>query len=188
MKLIGVGGTNAAGKDTVAEMLVERHGWQFVSVSDILRDELRRQGRPIERRLLRTVSAAWREEFGLGVLVDKAMEHYEPKKYKGLVISSLRNFGEADEVHRLGGIVVWVDADMRIRYNRIQSRMRSAEDNKTFKQFQAAERNEMHHKDGNEKTLNMSGVLERADIILENNGQDVEKFKDAAEKALAKLL
>jgi dephospho-CoA kinase len=176
MKLIGIGGTNAAGKDTVAEMLAERHGWQFVSVSDILRDELRREGKPIERRLLRSVSAKWREEFGLGILIDKAVELYNPKKYNNLVISSLRNFGEADEVHKLGGKVVWVDADMQVRYDRIQSRMRSAE------------RNEMHHKDGNQNSLNLSGVAERADIKLENNGDDVEVFKDAAEKALKKYI
>lgn len=189
MKLIGVSGTNAAGKDSIRAMLVERHSWMPVSLSDLLRDEAKERGLAIERKNLRAISAEWRRKYGLGILVEKAIEKYKksPKKYPGLEVGSLRNPGEADLVHKYGGVIVWVDADPKIRYERIQSRQRSAEDAKTFEQFLAAERNEMNHL-GDEATLNMAGVKERADIFLENNGSDVEKFKDEAEKALKKFL
>lgn len=187
MKLIGLGGTDASGKDTVAEMLVERHGWEFISVSDILREEAKKRSMPLQRDTLRTISAEWRRDFGLGVLVDKAFKEFEKMGKKNLVIASLRNFGEADEVHKLGGAVVWVDADPKVRYQRITSRNRGTEDQVSFEEFIAEEKAQMDH-EGDRHTLNLAGVKERADIVLENNGNDVEKFKTTAEKALAKLL
>ena len=65
----------------------------------------------MEREVLRTISAEWRRELGLGVLVDKAYAEYQVGDYKGLAIASLRNPGEADRVHALGGSVLWIDAD-----------------------------------------------------------------------------
>lgn len=184
-RIIGIGGTNGSGKDTVAHMLAERHRFLFVSGSDLLREEARRRNLPVERDVLRTISAEWRRQHGLGVLVDKAMEAFGASagKYKGLVLVSLRNPGEADRVHELGGQVVWVDADPKVRYQRIFSRQRTAEDNKTFEQFIQEEQAEMQPS-GDEATLNMIGVKAKADIFIENNGNDMEAFKDQAEKAL----
>lgn len=185
MEVIGLGGSNGSGKDTVGEMLAERHGYLFVSVSDLLRDELKRRGLPIEREHLRALSAEWRRESGLGVLVKKAVELYEQQKgtYKGVVMASLRNPGEADEIHKYGGTLIWVDGDPKVRYERIFSRQRTAEDNKTFEQFLAEEEAEMQHS-GDEATLNMSGVKAKADITILNNGDDIEAFKNQAEAIL----
>jgi cytidylate kinase len=186
MKLIGIGGTNGSGKDTLGQYLADEHGWLFISVSDILRDELKKRGLPIERQHLRELSAEWRKEFGSGVLIDKAFKIYEAEegKYKGLVVASLRNPGEAEEVHRLGGIVVWTDGDPKVRYERIYNRARGTEDNKTFEQFLAEEQAEMHHSKGDAATLNMAGVKAQTDFFITNNDNDIQKFKAAAQKAL----
>lgn len=183
--IVGIGGTNGSGKDTVGHMLAERHGYLFVSVSDLLRDEARKRGLPVEREVLRMVSAEWRREHGLGVLVDRAMQLYESQrdKYKGVVACPMRNVGEAARIHELGGSLIWVDADPKIRYERITSRFRTAEDDKTYEQFLAEEQAEMYQS-GDEATLNLAGVKAISDIFLENNGHDIETFKDDAEKAL----
>lgn len=185
MKLIGVAGTNGSGKDTVAHMLAERHNYLFISVSDLLRDEARKRGLPIEREVLRTISAEWRRKFGLGVLVDKAVEQYKSstQQYAGLVAVPMRNTGEAQHLKDLGGTLVWVDADPEVRYARISSRQRTAEDNKTFEEFLAEEKAEMQ-RSGDEATLNVAEVKPLSDIFLMNNGDDMEAFKDEAEKAL----
>jgi len=187
MNIIGVAGTNGAGKDSIGEMLAERHKWLYVSISDILRRGLEEQGLAIERNNLRNLSAQWRRESGLGVLIDKALETFEKnggsEKYQGLAIASLRNPGEAEHIHELEGKVVWVDADPRVRYERIVSRLRSDEDRKTYEEFLAEEQAEMQHS-GDEATLSISAVKALADIPLENNGNDLEAFKDTAEKSL----
>jgi hypothetical protein len=65
----------------------------------------------------------------------------------------------------------------------ILSIKRVDKDKKTFEQFLVEQEREMHHV-GDKATLNIADVKERADIFLENNGNDIEAFKDAAEKAL----
>jgi cytidylate kinase len=190
MKLLGISGTNGSGKDTIGHMLSERHGWLFISVTDMLRDEARKRGQPVEREVLRNISAEWRREGGLGVLVDKAVEIFEANKdkYKGLVMASMRNPGEADRIHELKGQMIWVDADARVRYDRIQAnafnRGRASEDTKTFEQFLSEEEAEMK-RSGDEATLDMLAVKERSDIFLTNDGNDIDAFKDYVEQDLS---
>jgi dephospho-CoA kinase len=188
MKLVGVAGTNGSGKDTVGHILAEKHGWLFVSVTDMLRDECRARGLEVARENLRMISAEWRREGGLGVLIDKAIAVYDGRRgenaYKGLVVASLRNPGEADRIHELGGTVVWVDADPRLRYERIQSsnRGRGSEDSKTFEEFLAEQEAEMHSS-GDEATLNLAGVKALADTEIFN-----ESDLTTLESAVADLL
>lgn len=186
VKIIGVSGTNGAGKDTVGHMLADKHGYLFISVTDILRKEAERRGLRVERETLRSISAQWRRELGLGVLMDKAVAEYETlkSKYAGVVIASLRNPGEADRVHALGGTVIWVDADPRVRYERVQAaiatRGRPGEDSKTFEQFKAEEAVEMK-RTGDSATLDMSAVKERSDVAVINSDKPQDEFlKDVA--------
>lgn len=182
--IIGIGGTNGSGKDTLGQMLAEDYGWLFISGSEILRDELRRQGLPTERKNTRELSTRWRKEFGLGVLIDKAYEIFQPQadRYNGLVVSSLRNEGEADEIHRLGGKIAWVDADPEVRYQRIYSRGRGVEDQKSFEQFLAEEAEEMHSTDRN--SLNSATVKKKADLFISNSGS-LEDFKAQVRQKLS---
>lgn len=174
MKIIGIGGTNGSGKDTLGEILAEKHGYKFISLTDMLRAECRERGLPVERENLRMISAEWREKGGLGAPINKVMAAYEalPETYAGLVTASLRNPGEADRVHELGGTVVWTDADPKIRYERVvgADRGRDDEDNKTFEQFLQEEHDEMYPKPGASATsLATIEVKKRADITILND-------------------
>jgi len=186
LRLIGVAGTNGSGKDTIGSLLSKNYRFWFISLTDILRDECRRRNLPVEREHLRNISAEWRREYGLGVMVDKCMDAFnalpDKDKYVGVVMSSFRNPYENDRMHELGGQVVWVDADPKVRYDRIQanaaSRGRQAEDSKTFEQFIAEEEAEMHPPSGADAAvLNMAAVKEKADIFLQNDSGQVETFE-----------
>lgn len=173
MKLIGTSGTNGSGKDTVGELIAQKYHYLFVSVSDLLRIELRKRGQEVTRENLRNLSAEWRREFGLGVLVDKAVELANESGYKGVIASPMRNVGEAQHVKDLGGTLIWIDADPRIRYERIKAanRGRAGEDDKSYEEFLAEEQVEMHPSDPNDPAvLNMSGVKALADITIVNEG------------------
>lgn len=183
IKIIGISGTNGSGKDSLGHMLAEQYSWLFVPATNAIRAELKKRGLPLERENMRALANEWRKQFGAGVLIDKAVELYRESNYKGLAIASIRSVGEAERVHELGGKIVWVDANPKVRYLRINSRQRSSEDNKTFEQFLAEEKAEMFGND-DKTTLNMSEVKVRADIFIDNDGNDIEAFKNAAEKAL----
>jgi cytidylate kinase len=182
-KIIGIAGTNGSGKDSVGQVLADRHSYLFVSVTDLLRAELNRRGIPVEREHLRELSAEWRREYGYGVLVDRAIEEFNKLKgqYIGVAIASLRNPAEADRIHELGGLVLWIDADARTRYERIQNnaeaRSRAGEDSKTFEEFLTEEEAEMHSS-GDGATLDMSKVKKRSDIILDNDQTNLVEFQD----------
>jgi cytidylate kinase len=192
-KIIGVAGTNGSGKDTAGRMLAERYSFLFISMTDMLREELDKRSLPSSRENMRNLSAEWRRESVLGVLVDKAVTIYKQKggdqKFSGLVVASLRNPGEADRVHGLNGLVLWVDADPRVRYERIQTNLqnrgahRAIDDQKTFEQFVAEETAEMNHS-GDAATLSMIDVKARSDLKIYNNTTDIDTFSNEIERVL----
>jgi dephospho-CoA kinase len=188
-KILGIAGTNGAGKDTVGKILADDHNYLFISVTDLLREEAKNRNQPAGREVLRQISAEWRRESGLGVLIDKAVEAYKKveSQYQGVVMASLRNPGEATRVHEMGGQVIWLDAEPKVRYDRIQANMvardRAEEDNKTFEQFLAEEEAEMHQS-GDVATLNMSGVKDESDIIIMNDQDDISLLRQAIEASL----
>lgn len=187
-RIIGISGTNGAGKDTVGRLLAEKHNYLFVSVSDLLRTELKNRQLPPERQHMRALSAEWRRKHGLSVLVDQAVKTFaeQDKAYEGLVMASLRNPYEADRIHELGGSVVWVDAEPTVRFERLQAAKREGregDDDKTFEQFIAEEAIEMQST-GDEATLNMSAVKERADTVIMNNSVDITELEASVEEAL----
>jgi len=188
VKIIGIAGTNGSGKDTVGRLLAERHNYLFISVTDLLRDELHRRGKPTDRLHMRTLSKEWREQFGLSVLVDRAVDTFnqQAQNYTGVVMSSLRNPYEADRVHELNGSVVWVDADPEVRYERLQTAKRQGregDDDKTFEQFVAEEQVEMQASN-DPAALNMSAVKDKADRCIVNNTTDINVLETEVERML----
>jgi len=191
LQIIGIAGTNGAGKDTVGRILAERHGYLFVSVTDVLRAEIKRRNEPVDREHLRDLSAELRREFGYGVLIDRAVDAYKSAMatgtYKGMAIASLRNPYEVDRVHELGGVVWWVDADPRLRFDRIQrnasTRARSGEDEKTYEEFLAEEAAEMHTT-GDAATLNMAAVSDKSDFMLQNGGNEMDLLEQEIANAV----
>jgi dephospho-CoA kinase len=188
MKIIGIGGTNGSGKDTLSQILEHDYDWLFVSVSrDLIIPELKRRKLPLERENMANLTAEWNREIAKGAAIDKAVEEFERlaklREYGGLVISSIRHPWEADRIHHKGGQLVWIDADPKVRYDRIFNRGQGDKDKKTFEQFLEEEQSEMAHK-GDESTLNMGAVRAKADIFLTNDTDDIEVFKKAAQKVL----
>lgn len=190
-KLIGISGTNGSGKDTVGGILAAEHNYHFISVTDILRAELKSRGMSYERKNMRALSSEWRKKYGLGVLVDKAMEIYasESNKYYGLVMASLRNPGEADTIHSLGGVLIWVDANPKIRYARVSGKSRgehrSVNDNKTYEEFLHDEEAEMRRpKNGDETSLAMIEVKDKSDLFLSNDTNDLDVLRATLDQLL----
>lgn len=178
MILYGLAGTNGSGKDSLAGFLARKYGFLFVSSSDLLRAEAQKRGLPPERLNLRTISAEWRREDGLGVLVEKAVEFFEaqPKgKYKGLITGSLRNPAEADAIHAHGGKMIWTDADPKIRFARLFGRGR-ADDPADFEKFVADEEAEMRQT-GDAATLSLADVKTRCDIFIDNGSGSLQEFE-----------
>ncbi|MDD4785078.1 MAG: hypothetical protein PHH12_01305, partial [Candidatus Shapirobacteria bacterium] len=73
-----------------------------------------------------------------------------------------------------------IDADPKIRYERISSRG-SSTDNVSFEKFLTDEQREMESTDPNKQ--NLSECIKRADFVIDNNGS-MEKLNEEIEKIL----
>ncbi len=176
MKLIGLSGTNGSGKDTVASLLTDNFNFSYISLSDILREEAKKQNIQPTRQNLSNISSLWRKQFGEDFLVQKALKEYEFQigvDKKGLAIGSIRNFKEALNIKNNKGFILWIDANVEIRYKRIQRNLMIRNhldtDRISFKEFLKEEENEMIIHNHNQ-TLNMLEVKKIADRIIYNEG------------------
>lgn len=183
--IIGLSGTFASGKDTLAHHLAQKFNFLHVSTGDMVRAVAEAEYGSIERPVLVKTANELREKRGPGVLADLALEKYETEKkeYKGIVISGVRSLGEANAIKQAGGRIVFVDAPIEIRYERIKNRQRSNEEDLTLEQFKASEELEELSVHDNPYVQDITGVKELADIILLNQ-DDVDAFQAEAEQKL----
>lgn len=190
-RIIGVAGTLGSGKDTVGEVLAEEYGFSHASTSDMLRAAKKKKyGDSPKALLLRADPFAneLRATRGPGVLVELAYEEYMENidKYPGgMVATAIRSIGEAEKIKELGGTMVFVDAGPKIRYERTFARKRDTNDHSaSYEDFLAMEKSESDVPAGDKTVQNLPAMKELADIQLENNGNDIEAFKEAAKKSL----
>ncbi len=92
---------------------------------------------------------------------------------------SIRRPDEARAIQDAGGYVLWIDADRKIRYDRVFNGNRGrVTDNKSYEQFCAEEDREMNPESDDPFVLNMGGVKEIADIHLKNDFESREAFEN----------
>lgn len=183
--IIGLSGTFASGKDTLANHLVAAKNILHVSTSDMIRAVAEAKYGNIERPTLFKTANETREERGPGVFAELALEKYdeEKDKYRGVIISGVRSLGEVEAIKQAGGRLVFVDSPMEVRYERIKARHRSNEESLSFEEFKASEEAEELAVHDNPYVQDLTGVKERADILLFNQG-DVEAYLREAEQKL----
>lgn len=168
MGILGISGTFASGKDTVAKYLEERHEFVHVSTGDMIRREAANQGLADEREVLVELGNELRSKYGSGVLVERAISFHE--SVNNLVVSGIRVVGEAQALRNAQGKLIFLDAPIKTRYGRLRSRGRIG-DETTLEQFIAHEKLEMSSKEATHQ--NILGVRQLADFeIINDKGQD----------------
>lgn len=161
-QLIGISGTFASGKDTVAEFLVSDFGFTHVSTGDIVRKVAMEKYGSIERPVLAKAATELRYAQGAGALVAEALKETRP-----LVITGIRSLGEAKTVKAAGGVLLFVDAPVELRYERIKQRSRDKEAELSLEEFRANEAKELYA-GPNDEDFNIRGIGKIADIVVEN--------------------
>lgn len=187
-KIIGLAGTFASGKDTLAHYLVQHYNYLHVSTSDMVRQEALIQRGSIERPVLHEVADHLRRTHGAGVMVELAIKTFEAKcaereDYKGLVVSGLRSLGEAKAIKAASGTLVFTDAPIEIRYERMVSRQRDSETKLTLNEFRAQEAKELETAGDSDESFNILGIRDMSDVRLTND-TDLDEYLRSAVQAL----
>lgn len=176
--LLGLTGKFAAGKGAVADILRAR-GFAYHSLSDILREELAARGLAESREALTEMGNELRRLHGPGALAVRLVDRL--RGGADHVVDSIRNPVEVEVLRTLDGFVlVGVDADPRVRFERLAARGRQG-DVSTWERFVELEERETHSDDPTRQRL--AATFELADLVLVNDGA-----RDDLEAAVARLL
>jgi len=168
--IIGLSGRNGAGKGEVLAFLESRSFYPY-SLSDVIRDDLRRQGVEETRERMIATGNAIREKHGPGGLATLLADKLAPDR--NYVVDSVRHPAEVEvlrsRTHRFQ--LVWVDADERVRLERIRARGRPG-DPQTLEALRELEGRELRSDDPSAQQL--LAVQELADHVLVNDGTVAE--------------
>lgn len=167
--ILGLTGRNGAGKGEVVHFL-KKSGFEPLSLSDILREELTRRGQPVTRENLIATGNELRRHHGAGVLAEKTLEKLSADK--NYVVDSIRNPAEVAVFRKRPDFKLMnVTAPEKIRFDRIKKRGRE-NDPQTLDKFRQLEKAELEGKDENTQQLLKTAAL--ADGTIENDGTLVE--------------
>ena len=162
---VGVAGLNAAGKGEVVRLL-ERRGFYPASLSDVIRDELAREGvEPTRERMIER-GFALRQRFGPGVLAERVQRKLPDDRNH--VIDSIRHPAEVEAL-RAGGpfLLLWVESPAPTRFERARARGRTG-DARTLEEFEAVQARELESPDPSAQQL--LAVQALADETIRNDG------------------
>jgi dephospho-CoA kinase len=125
------------------------------------------EGLEATRNQLRLTANILREKYGDDYVVRQAYEDAKNDNATNVIIESIRAVAEAKYLKEQDGILLAVDADQKLRFERVQER-RSITDQVDFATFAAHEKLESN--DPNPHGMQKAKVMEMADYTITNNG------------------
>lgn len=178
LRIIGVTGPFGSGKTTASEFF-EKKGYKIVPLSSFLEEEALKRKLPLTRKVLQDIGNEWRELYGPGILVKKALKGL--KKDEMLVVDGLRNLGELNELrHRKDSIILAVVADRKIRFERLKKLKRREKLNEKL-----FEKLDLRDLGVNEKMTGLQTALciALADVFIDSNS-NIKDFEAKLNKFL----
>lgn len=174
---LGLVGPIASGKGLLSDFLREI-GFEYVSLSDQVRLELKKRGLPVTRENMQDVGDEMRKLNGNCYWADMAMCAVQNPNHH-LVFDSIRNPGEIRELRSLMNIkILGVDApvEKRIAWYQERARLRGEDnpDMSVFIEVSLRDRgvNQLPHGQQVDECLKM------ADIIFQNNGHKEDVIRE----------
>lgn len=164
-----------AGKDTFADYLVDHYGFVKLNLSDVLKEELLRQGLEPNKENMSLLGDTWRQKYGMDVVMRKTLEN--AKKCSNVVITGARSVEEITYLksNAKDVVVISIKADAKIRFMR-----KNNDDKQSWSEFFARDQRDIENK-------GLSKVLGMADYAMTNNFSSKEEFYKEIDKLMAKL-
>lgn len=181
--ILGLSGPYGAGKGEVMAYL-ESRSFYPLSLSDVLRDELRERGLEETRERMIEVGTELRQQHGPGALAVRLLGKMAPDR--NYVVDSVRHPAEVETLREAHGDfkLIWVDADPDTRLERLRGRGRPG-DPETLERLRELEGREQGGGDAAGQQL--AAVQALADFTLRNDG-DRATLHEAIQAILSRSL
>jgi dephospho-CoA kinase len=170
MKIIAFTGMPASGKSEAVQLAKDK-GIPVIRMGDLVWEETKRQGKPLDDKNVGSVATSMRKKHGMDVWARRTVEKiHSLKKASHLVIDGVRNMEEIEFFKKELGLdffVVAIDAPDELRRKRAIARGRT-DDSKDLK--------DLEERDKREISWGLQKVIADADIVIPNNGS-LEEFR-----------
>jgi dephospho-CoA kinase len=166
--IIGLTGSMGCGKGEIVKIL-EREGFQYITLSMMVREEARNQGIEEEREKLMEVGNSMREADGAGVLGKRALKKIQESGHDKWVVDGIRNPAEIDALQEGDDVhVVGVEVEREILVERILKRGRESDAKERSEILRKIEREwgEGENEDGQQ----VGKCMQKVDKVIENKG------------------
>lgn len=118
--IIGLTGTFGSGKTTIADHLKSKN-FQYITISDLVRAEAKKQNLPIKRETLQNIGNNMREIHGHNYWAKKVLEKINTNE--NWIVDGIRNPGEIEELRKIKGfLLIAFNAPIEERLKRITER------------------------------------------------------------------
>lgn len=125
--IIGLTGSMGAGKGEVVKIL-EKLGFQYITLSQMVREEARNRGIEEEREKLMEVGNSMRQAEGNGVLGKRALQKIQESEHELWVVDGIRNPAEIDELRKSSDVhIIALEANRELLVERILKRGRPSD-------------------------------------------------------------
>jgi dCMP deaminase len=177
--ILGISGLNGAGKGEVVSYL-EARSFYALSLSDVIREELRSQGVDETRECMIATGNAIRTELGPGGLALRLADRLLPDR--NYVVDSIRHPEEVAVLRSRTSRfqLIWVTADESVRFERMRARGRGG-DPETIEELRRLEGLELGSDDPAAQQL--LAVRDVADFTVENDA-GIEELHAAVQSIL----
>jgi dephospho-CoA kinase len=171
--ILGITGEIASGKGTITKYLTKEYKATSHRFSTALRDVAERMYLEENRENLQKLSTIFRENFDDNILSMVIYKDVEEDSNSLIVIDGVRRMADIEFLKKLPGFrLVYMEADIKNRYERITKRGENSDDNtKTFEEF------EKDHQ--REAELQIKDLKSKADVVIDNNGTFEDLYKQA---------
>ncbi len=178
-KIIGLTGEIASGKGTVAEYIKKNYNGSIHRFSTILRDVLDRLYLDQSRENMQKLSTTLRKNYGQDLFSKVISQDVKNDSAKVIAIDGIRRESDIEYLKKIDGFrLVYLEADLEIRYKRLIKRDENSDDqNKAFEQFKKDHRGESE--------LQIKELKNIAGEVIDNNGI-MESLYQQVDKILKK--
>ena len=170
-KIIGVVGETGSGKDTFCDYLkkikrnvfVFRFSQPLTEALSIFFDEVKKEDQ-------QWLAPALRERFGNNILGEAIKKKIKNIKRGIIILNGIRAFEEAKMIKNLGGKIVYITADSKTRWQRIQNRGEKKDDKVSYQKFLKMEKAATE--------ILIPKIGKKADYKIENSGSKPLFYKE----------